>query len=68
MFPVTQYKFTEVWKTQEPEDRGGMLASGRIPDICDHNNGKPVEEVGLPPAHPNCYCETAIIVEVVDSD
>jgi hypothetical protein len=58
----TPYEIVEVWKAQEPGDRGQMEARNLIPDICDFKNGQPVREVGRPPAHPHCYCETAFVI------
>ncbi len=56
------YEFVEVWQVQPDDERGQMVDRGLTPDICDYNDGEPVSEVGRPPAHPNCYCDTRVVV------
>jgi len=42
-----------------PGSKGLMwLSASGCCEICDENEGKPVNDVGIPPAHPNCRCST----------
>ena len=42
-----------------PGSKGLMwLSASGCCEICDENNGEPTNEVGIPPAHPNCRCST----------
>lgn len=59
---VQQYEFVQVWHVQHPEDRGTMMDKGAIPDICDFNDGEDVQDVGFPPAHYNCLCDTRVVI------
>jgi len=43
------------------------LANPGCCDICSGNNGEYVEDVGYPPAHPNCMCTTINMVMSVDN-
>lgn len=62
MNPGEPYEFVEVWHVKPDDQRGQMAARGLTRDICDFNDGEPVSDVGRPPAHPNCYCETRVVV------
>lgn len=56
-------QFVEVWVTSEEYgvDRGRGCTTG----VCDLNDGQPVAEVGLPPAHPFCQCSTAMRIQTL---
>jgi hypothetical protein len=60
---ATQYELTEVWVRPPEEDRGGLRPC--TTRACDENAGKRVDEVGRPPAHPHCVCQTALVLEPV---
>lgn len=57
-----EYEFVELWRVQHPSDRGSMEKRGLIPDICDEFDGRPIRETGPPPAHPNCLCDTVVVI------
>lgn len=42
----------EVWRT-----RGDL----RVCDDCDANEGMAIDDVGVPPLHPNCHCFTELV-------
>ena len=65
---VEAFEFVLVWKVQHADDRGQMADRGLIPDICDFNDGEEIADVGYPPAHPNCLCETAIAIKRKDTE
>jgi hypothetical protein len=50
-----------------PGSKGQVwLAASGCCDICDSNDGKPTNEVGIPPAHPNCRCTTTEDIISID--
>lgn len=54
----TPMEFVDVWSVAA--ERGSM---NHRRDVCDDNHGKPIEETGLPPAHPNCRCEVVTVLK-----
>ena len=53
-------QFVEVWRDNNNETAGEVdpCTTG----ICEDNDGQPVSEVGRPPAHPYCICDTVIVL------
>jgi hypothetical protein len=60
---ATQYELTEVVVRPPEEDRAGARPCST--KVCDENDRQRVNEVGKPPFHPYCLCQTALVLEPV---